>query len=102
MRRRRFLGAAAGAGIGLAVAGWVRSSLGAAVAAAVAVATILLEIIVPALQLPDWLADLALTTHFGEPMIGAWDPVGVAVSLALAIGGLLLGAWGFSRRDLRG
>jgi ABC-2 type transport system permease protein len=90
------------AGIGLAVAGWVRSSLGAAVAAAVAVATILLEIIVPALQLPDWLADLALTTHFGEPMIGAWDPVGVAVSLALAIGGLLLGAWGFSRRDLRG
>jgi hypothetical protein len=35
-------------------------------------------------------------------MLGSWDPVGVTVSLALAFGGLLLGAWGFARRDLRG
>jgi hypothetical protein len=28
--------------------------------------------------------------------------VGILASLALAFGGLLLGAWGFSRRDLRG
>lgn len=90
------------AGIGLAVAGWVRSSLGAAVAAAVAIGTILLEIIVPALQLPEWMGDLALTTHFGQPMIGDWDPLGVALSLGIALGGLLLGAWGFARRDLRG
>jgi hypothetical protein len=35
-------------------------------------------------------------------MIGNWDPVGIAASLALAVGGLLIGAWRFSRRDLRG
>jgi ABC-2 type transport system permease protein len=90
------------AGIGLAVAGWVRASLGAAVAAAVAIGTILIDIIVPALRLPDWILDLSLTSHYGEPMLGSWDPVGVTVSLALAFGGLLLGAWGFARRDLRG
>jgi ABC-2 type transport system permease protein len=90
------------AGIGLAVAGWVRSSLGAVAAFAVAVGTILIDIIVPALQLPEWMQDLALTSHFGQPMVGDWDATGVAISLALAVGGLLLGAWGFSRRDLRG
>jgi ABC-2 type transport system permease protein len=90
------------AGIGLAVAGWVRSSLGAVAAFAVAAGTILIDIIVPALQLPEWMQDLALTSHFGQPMVGDWDATGVAISLALAVGGLLLGAWGFSRRDLRG
>jgi putative exporter of polyketide antibiotics len=62
----------------------------------------LLDIIVPALGLPDWLRELALTTHYGEPMLGEWNLVGTAASLILALGGLGLGAWGFSRRDLRG
>jgi ABC-2 type transport system permease protein len=90
------------AGIGFLVGGWTRLTLGAVVAFVVAIGTVLLDIIVPALQLPDWVHDLALTVHYGEPMLGNWDPVGVAVSLGLALGGLLLGAWGFSRRDLRG
>ena len=39
---------------------------------------------------------------FGQPMGGVWDPVGIVAALALAIGGVLIGAWGFSRRDQRG
>jgi hypothetical protein len=35
-------------------------------------------------------------------MIGSWDPVGIVASLGLAIGGLLIGAWGFAHRDLKG
>ena len=42
-----------------------------------------------------------LARHYGEPMIGAWEPVGIVASLVLAVGGLLVGVWGFSRRDLR-
>jgi ABC-2 type transport system permease protein len=90
------------AGIGLAVAGWVRASLGAAVAFVVAIGTVLIDIIVPALRLPDWMQELALTSHFGQPMLGDWDMTGVALSLGLAVGGLLLGALGFARRDLKG
>jgi ABC-2 type transport system permease protein len=90
------------AGIGLAVAGWVRASLGAAVAFVVAIGTVLIDIIVPALRLPDWMQELALTSHFGQPMLGDWDTTGVALSLGLAVGGLLLGALGFARRDLKG
>jgi hypothetical protein len=35
-------------------------------------------------------------------MVGVWDPGGMALMVILAGGGLLLGAWGFARRDLRG
>jgi len=90
------------AGVAFAFAGWIRSSIGVVVGIVIAVATILLDILVPALQLPDWVHEFALTAHFGEPMVGNWDPVGIAVSLALMVGGVALGAWGFSRRDLRG
>ena len=93
---------AALAGIGFAVAGLWRSSVGAPVVFVVAVATLLLDIIVPVLRLPDWVHDLALTTRYAEPMLGNWDPVGIVVSLGLAFGGLALGAWGFARRHLRG
>jgi hypothetical protein len=34
-------------------------------------------------------------------MVGEWDPVGVVAALVLGIGGLLVGAWGLSRRDVR-
>jgi hypothetical protein len=33
-------------------------------------------------------------------MLGVWDPFGIILSLVLGIGGVLLGAVGFSRRDL--
>jgi putative exporter of polyketide antibiotics len=46
--------------------------------------------------------DLALTTHFGQPMVGEWDMTGVVASVAIAVAGIALGTWGFTRRDLRG
>ena len=35
-------------------------------------------------------------------MVGVWDPVGIALCVLLAVVGLLVGMWGFARRDLRG
>jgi ABC-2 type transport system permease protein len=93
---------AAVAGIGLGVGGLVRPSLAAPTVIGVVVGMLLIDIIGPILELPEWVTDLSLAGHYGEPMIGNWDPVGIIASLALAIGGLLIGAWGFSRRDLRG
>jgi putative exporter of polyketide antibiotics len=91
---------AALAGIGMAVAGVVRASLAAAVVMAVTVGTFLVDLLVPVLRLPEWLGQLALTTHLGEPMIGAWDGAGVIACLALALGGITLGSWGMSLRDV--
>jgi len=69
---------------------------------AVAIGTFLLDMLAPLLRLPDWVGQLALTTHLGEPMVGAWDAVGIVACLALAIGGLAAGAWGIARRDVGG
>ena len=91
---------AALAGIGVAVAGVVRASLAAAVVLAVTVGTFLIDLLVPVLRLPEWLGQLALTTHLGEPMIGAWDGAGMIACLTLALGGLGVGSWGMSRRDV--
>ena len=87
-------------GIGVAVGGLWRTSLAAEVAALVVVATYLIDLLAPPLKLPDWVHQLALTAHLGQPMIGVWDPVGIGLCLVLAVGGTLLGAWGMSRRDL--
>ncbi len=92
--------AAAIVGIGFAVGGLWRTSLAAEIAALVVVATYLLDLVVPALGLPDAIHQLALTAHFGQPMMGQWDPVGVVACLAIAAGGILLGAWGMTRRDI--
>jgi len=88
------------AGVGLAVGGLVRVSLAAAASALVVLATFLVDLLVPALDLPPEFRNLALTAHFGEPMVGSWNAVGIVASLAIAFGGLALGAWGFARRDL--
>jgi ABC-2 type transport system permease protein len=87
-------------GIGFAVGGLWRTSLAAEVAALVVVATYLIDLIAPPLNLPDWVHQLALTAHLGQPMIGVWDPVGIGLCLVLGLGGVLLGSWGMSRRDL--
>lgn len=92
---------AAWAGVGMAVGGLVRPSLAAPVVVALTVGTFLLALIAPAFDLPEWVSDLALTAHYGQPMVGEWDLVGIAASLALAFGGLAVAAWGMSRRDLR-
>ena len=94
--------AAALAGIGFAVAGLVRPSAAAETVAVGVVATYRVDLLVPALDLPEGLHRLALTAHLGQPMVGVWDAAGVVACLVLAVGGLLLGARGFARRDLRG
>jgi ABC-2 type transport system permease protein len=92
--------AAAIVGIGVAVGGLWRTSLAAEIAALVVVATYLIDLVAPPLKLPDWIHQLALTAHFGKAMVGEWDLVGVAACLAIAVGGVLLGAWGMTRRDV--
>jgi putative exporter of polyketide antibiotics len=54
----------------------------------------------PALNWPDWISQLALTNHVGQPMIGRWDMTGVVACAVIAVGGIALGAWGASRRDI--
>ena len=92
--------AAALIGVGVAIGGVWRTSLAAEVVAILVIATYLLDLLAPPLNLPDWVHQLALTAHFGTPMLGSWDPVGIVACLALAIGGTLVGAWGIRRRDI--
>ncbi len=90
------------AGIGFGAAGLAGPSVALPVVLALAVGTFLLDTLAPILRLPDWVAQLALTAHLGDPMVGAWDGAGIVACLALALGGLLVGAWGMSRRDIGG
>lgn len=92
--------AAAVVGIGFAVGGVWRTSLAAEIAAIFVVVTYLIGLIGPALQLPDWFNNLALTNHYGQPMVGNWDIWGVVASIVIAVGGILIGAWGVTRRDV--
>jgi ABC-2 type transport system permease protein len=92
--------AAAIIGIGVAVGGVWRTSLAAEIAAVVVVATYLVDLLAPALKMPDWVHQLALTSHLGQPMVGNWDLVGVIACAVLAIGGIAIGAWGLTRRDI--
>ncbi len=93
--------AAAIVGIGVAVGGVWRTSIAAEIAALVVVATYLLDLVAPPLNLPDWLHQLALTAHFGKPMVGEWDMVGVVASLVIAVGGHPARAHGgCARRDV--
>jgi putative exporter of polyketide antibiotics len=88
------------AGVGVAFGGLVRSGIAGPVVAIVTIATWLVDIIGPALNLPEPLRDLAQSAHYGLPMVGRWDPTGIVASLIVGIGGVALGAWGFARRDL--
>jgi ABC-2 type transport system permease protein len=94
--------AAAMAGIGLAVGGLLSSGIAALVVVAVTLVMWFVDVVGPPLGLPDVIHDLALQAHYGQPMLGEWDAGGVIASLVLAAGGLAIGAFGFSRRDLRG
>jgi ABC-2 type transport system permease protein len=87
-------------GIGFAIGGLWRTSIAPEIAALVVVATYLISLLAPPLGLPDWIRQLALTNHLGQPMMGQWDASGVVACLAIAIGGILIGAWGMSRRDV--
>ncbi len=92
--------AAALIGIGVAVGGLWRTSIAAEVVALFVVVTYLVDLLAPPLNLPDWIHQLALTAHFGQPMMGQWDAIGIIACLVLAIGGTIVGAWGIARRDI--
>jgi ABC-2 type transport system permease protein len=92
--------AAAMVGVGIAVGGLWRTSLAAEITAIVVTVTFLIDLLAPALRLPDWVHQLALTAHMGQPMVGKWDLVGILACLALAVGGLMLGGLGMRRRDV--
>ena len=94
--------AAALAGAGFAVAGVVRPGWAGPLTAGLAVGSYLLVLIGRPLRLPQAILDLALNSHYGQPMAGIFDGGGIAVSVVLAIGGVVLGAWGLRRRDLAG
>jgi ABC-2 type transport system permease protein len=87
-------------GIGVAIGGLWRTSLAAEIAALVVVATFLVDLLAPPLGLPDWVHQLAITAHIGQPMIGQWDPVGVVLCIGIAVVGIGLGAIGIRRRDI--
>ena len=87
-------------GLGVAIGGLWRTSIAGEIAALVVVATYLIDLLAPPLRLPDWFHQLALTAHMGQPMVGQWDATGVVACVVIAVGGILLGAWGMSRRDV--
>lgn len=88
-------------GIGHAVGGVLGMRFAATTVVVFVVVTWFIQLLGPLIGLPQVVQDLALTTHFGQPMVGVWDPVGIVASLAIAIVGVAIGTWGFSRRDLR-
>jgi ABC-2 type transport system permease protein len=94
--------AAALVGIGHAVGGLIGTRFAATFVIVFVILTWFVQLLGPLLGLPQLVQDLALTTHFGQPMVGVWEPLGVVASVLLAVGGIAIGAWGFARRDLRG
>jgi len=92
--------ALAAIGVGIAVGGVWRTSLAAEVAAVLVTATFLVDLLAPPLELPDWFHRLALTANMGQPMMGSWDLAGVGACVAILVGGVAVGAWGFARRDV--
>jgi polyether ionophore transport system permease protein len=94
--------AAAFAGIGIGIGGLFSTAIAGPAVALLVVVTWFIDVVVPALGLPDAIHALALSSHYGQPMVGHWDATGIWLSVVLAIAGVAIGAWGFGRRDLRG
>jgi ABC-2 type transport system permease protein len=88
-------------GIGVAVAGLFGARLAAPLTAVVVLLTWFLQLFGNIFDLPDFVKQLALTRHYGETMVGAWDWPGIALSVAMCVAGVGIGAWAFRRRDLR-
>ena len=93
--------AAALAGVGLAVGGLFGTRFAAPVVVVFVIVTWFVQFLGPLLNLPEVVRQLALTGHYGQPMVGVWDPVGIVASVVLAIGGIGVGAVALARRDLR-
>jgi ABC-2 type transport system permease protein len=93
--------AAAFAGLGMAIGGLIGPAFAASAVVALTLITWLVDLVGGDLGIADWIHQLALSTHMGQPMVGVWDGTGVVACLVLAIAGLAVGTWGFARRDLR-
>ncbi len=69
-------------------------------AAVFAIATLVLDLFGPALDLPEAILDLSIVKQLGQPMVGIVDGTGVVAAVVLIVGGLAIGALGFRRRDI--
>ena len=87
-------------GLGLACGGLLGTGLAGEFVAALVILTFLVDFLVPALGLPDWVRQLALTSHLGQPMLGVWDWPGMVACVVLAVVGLAVSALGIRRRDV--
>jgi polyether ionophore transport system permease protein len=94
------LAASAFAAVGLAAGGLVRSSVAAGVTAFLVIATLLIDTLGAALKLPDFVLELSLYKHLGQPIAGIYDPVGIVAALVMVVGGVALCAVGLTRRDI--
>jgi polyether ionophore transport system permease protein len=92
--------AAALAGIGIAVFGLGFVGLTAATPAILVFAFFLYDLIATTAKFSPEFAGLSLSAHLGQPMIGIFDVPGTLLLLALAVGGVAVGALGMHRRDL--
>jgi len=92
--------AAAFTGIGLAVGGLGWPGVAGIVVAILGFGTFLLDLIGGIVGFPDWVMELSLIEHLGHPMTGDVDLPGVVLMAGLAVGGLVVGAWGLGRRDI--
>jgi ABC-2 type transport system permease protein len=88
-------------GIGHAVGGVFGTRMAGTTVVVFVIVTWFVQLLGPLLGLPDVVRALALTAHYGQPMVGVWDPVGIAASIVIAVGGIGLGTWGFGRRDVQ-
>ncbi len=92
--------AAAFVGVGLAIGGLGWPGLAGTTVTVLAFGTFLLDLIGGILRLPDWIMQLSLIRHLGHPMTGSFDLPGLILMAGLAFGGLAIGAWGMTRRDV--
>src|SRR4029079_2514830 len=90
------LASAAFASVGLAAGGLFRLSLAAGVTAFLVIATMLIDTLGAALQLPDAILELSLYKHLGQPIAGIFDPVGIALAVVMVMGGVAICAVGFT------
>lgn len=88
-------------GVGVFAGGLIGTRFAAPVVALVVLLTWLVQLLGPLFKLPDFVQQLALTNHYGQPMVGVWDWGGIGLSLGIAVAGIALGAWALKRRDLR-
>jgi ABC-2 type transport system permease protein len=93
--------AAALVGIGHAVGGLVGTRFASTAVIVFVIVTWFVQLLGALLKLPDFVRQLALTSHLGQSMVGVWDLTGIVACVLLAVGGVVVGTLAFSRRDLR-